>query len=85
MSGLEGVTGIHAKVGEGDGLHRLALGLHDVRQLDETRLVEAQVGGDDGRQVDFKSFQACIHFSHHRGLAIGNIELAGEGRLRAAP
>src|SRR3546814_7329074 len=69
MGGLERVARIHAQVGEGDRFERLGLGLHDVRQLDEARLVQAQVGGDDGRQVDFQRLQSGVDLAGDRGLA----------------
>ena len=42
------------------GRKRLRLGLHDVRQRGVARLVKAQVGGDDRRQIDIQRLQAAI-------------------------
>src|SRR5690606_39979839 len=68
--GLQAGAGVDAEVGQLQGLQRLALGLHDVRQLDEARLVEAQVGGHHCRKVDFQGLQAGIDLAGHRGLAV---------------
>ncbi len=76
---------IHAEVGKCQRFQRLALGFHDVRQLDEARLVQAQIGGDHRWQVHFQRLQARVDLARDRDLSIGNSELAGEGGLWAAP
>src|SRR5690606_34527897 len=75
MGGLQAFTGLHAQFGERDRLHRLALGLHDVRQLDEARLVQAQVGGYDGGQIDLQGLQAGVDLAGDGGLAVGDLQL----------
>ncbi len=42
---------------------RLLLRLHDVGQLDVARLVQPQIGGDDGGQVDLDGLEAGIDFA----------------------
>ena len=49
-------------------VERLLLGLHDVGQRGIARLVEAQVGGDDRRQLQFDRLQAAIDLARHLGL-----------------
>ena len=44
-------------------VERLLLRLHDVRQLHVARLIEAQVGRDDGRQVDVDHLEARVDFA----------------------
>ena len=44
-------------------LERLLLRLHDVRQRDVARLVQAQVGGDDRRQLDRDRLEAAVDFA----------------------
>ena len=46
-----------------NGGERLGLGLHDLRQLHEARLVEPQIGGDDGRQIDVERLEAGVDFA----------------------
>jgi hypothetical protein len=47
--GAQARRDIDAEVGRLEDFQRLLLGLHDVGQRRITRLVQAQVGGDDGR------------------------------------
>ncbi len=41
-------------------LERLGLGLHDLGELGEDGLVEAQIAGDDGRQLELERLQARV-------------------------
>ncbi len=74
-----------AQVFERHDVERLALGFHDVRQLDETGFVEAQVHGDHGRQVDLDGLQAHVHFAHDRSGTVVQRQLGGKGGLRPVP
>src|SRR6187402_121631 len=85
VGGLDVVGGIDAQRTQLDHVDRLGLGLHDVRQLDEARLVQAQIGGDDGRKVGFDGLEAGVDFAGYRGLAVGDLHLASEGGLGAIP
>jgi hypothetical protein len=85
VRGLQVVVRLDAERAELDHVDRLGFRLHDVRQFDETRLVEAQVGGDHGREFRLDHFQAGVDLARHRGLAVGDLDLAGEGGLRAIP
>src|SRR5256885_183927 len=51
-----------------DGVQLLFLGLHDVGQRDVARLVQAQIGGDDGRQAQGQGFQAAVHFTDRKSV-----------------
>src|ERR1700754_3403717 len=85
VRGLDVVGGIDAQRTQLDHVDRLGLGLHDVRQLDKARLVQAQIGGDDGGQVGLDGFQAGVDLAGDRSLAAGDLDLAGKSRLRAIP
>jgi hypothetical protein len=65
-------------------VERLLLGLHDVGQRGVARLVEAQIGGDDGRQLDRDGLQAAVDLAGDVGRAIADLDLGGEGRLAPA-
>ena len=65
-------------------VERLLLRLHDVRQRGIARLVQAQVGGDDRRQLDLDRLQAAIDFAGDLSLAVADLDLRGEGRLGPA-
>src|SRR6187402_585579 len=67
-----------------------------VRGLDVVGGIDAQraqldhvdrlgLGLHDVRKVGFDGFEAGVHFAGHRGLAVGDLHLAGESRLRAVP
>src|SRR5690606_35790870 len=60
FQGLDGGSGGNAQGVRGNGFQRLLLGLHDVRQRRVARLVQAQVGGDDRRQVERDGLQAAV-------------------------
>src|SRR3990167_3124749 len=81
LEGLEARGHVHAQVFGLEGVKLLLLGLHDVGQGDVARLVQAQVGGDDGGQGDGEGFEAAVHFAGDGGLAVGHFHLAGEGGL----
>ena len=55
---LEARRDVDAVVGRLLHLERLLLGLHDVGQRGIARLVETQVGGDDGRQLQLRASRA---------------------------
>src|SRR3990167_1579103 len=52
LQGLEARAHVHTEVFGLDDVHLLLLGLHDVGQGHVARLVQAQVGRDDGRQAE---------------------------------
>ena len=58
--------GVDAEVGGRDDVHRLFLGLHDVRQRCVTRFVEAQVGRNDCRQTHRNRLQTAVDFAGDR-------------------
>ena len=60
----------------------LLLGLHDVGQRHVARLVQAQVGGDDRRQLDLERLQAAVDLARDGGDAVGDLDLGREGGLR---
>ena len=65
-------------------VERLLLRLHDVGQRRIARLVEAQVGGDDGRQLELQRLEPAVDLARdERRLALDH-ELGGEGGLRPA-
>ncbi|EGE60966.1 hypothetical protein RHECNPAF_13300158 [Rhizobium etli CNPAF512] len=82
---LEARLGGDAEVSRALLVERLLLCLHDVRQRGVARLVEAQVGGDDCRELDVDRLQAAVDFAGHGCLApratTFNLDLRGEGRL----
>ena len=65
-------------------LERLLLRLHDVRQRGVARLVEAQVGGDDGRHLDLDGLQAAVDLARDRGVIAVDVERVRVGRLGPA-
>ena len=65
-------------------VERLLLRLHDVGQRGIARLVEAQVGGDDRRQLEAHRLEAAVHLTRHHGAAAVDLQLGGEGALRPA-
>src|SRR3546814_1420312 len=67
----------HAEIGERGRVERLLLRLHDVRQFQIARLVEAQIGRDDRRQIDFDGFEAGVDFARHRRLVAVDLDLRG--------
>ena len=75
---------VGAVVGRALFVERLLLGLHDVGQRGIARLVEAKVGGDDRRHLQFHRLQAAIDFARHLGLVAVDHHLGGEGALRPA-
>src|SRR5450432_204670 len=64
---------VDAEVGGLEDVHLLLLRLHDVGQGDVARLVEAQVGRDDGRELDLQRLRAAIDFSRHHREAVGDL------------
>ena len=60
---LQLLARLDAERGQGERLERLLLGLHDVRQLHVARLVQAQVGGDDRRQIDLEGLESRVHLA----------------------
>ena len=81
---LEARRDVDAVVGRLLHLERLLLRLHDVGQRGIARLVEAQVGGDDGRQLDLQRLEAAVDLARdERRLALDD-ELGGERGLRPA-
>src|SRR5690606_28143544 len=81
---LHGGSGGDAQCVRGQGFQRLLLGLHDVRQRGVARLVQAQVGGDDRRQVQRDGLQAAVDFTGDVDLVAGDFHLGGEGALGEA-
>ena len=65
-------------------VERLLLGLHDVGQRGIARLVEAQVGGDDRRQLEAHGFEAAVDLARDHGVAVVDRQLGSEGALRPA-
>src|SRR3990167_3921492 len=82
LQGLDARGNIHTEVFGLDDVHLLLLGLHDVGQRHVARLVQAQVGGDDGRQRQAQGFQTAVDFTGHVHLAVDHLDLAGESALR---
>ena len=82
---LELAGRVDAQRVERDDVERLFLRLHDVRQLHVARLVQAQIGREDRRQIDFDGFQTRVDFARHFRLAAVEFDLRGEGRLRTLP
>ena len=52
---------------------RLLLRLHDVRQRRVARLVEAQIGGDDRRDLQLHGLQAAVDLARHAGCSSPSI------------
>ena len=67
---------IDAEIGRLHRLDRLLARLHDVGQRGVARLVQPQVGGDDGRQLELHRLQAAIDLARHLQPAIGLLDLA---------
>src|SRR3982750_2827201 len=81
---LDARLDVDAKLFWLDVVELLFLGLHDVGQGDVARLVEAQVGGDDGGQREREGFQAAVDFARDLGGAAFDFDLGGEGGLGPA-
>src|SRR5271165_5712620 len=75
---------IDAEIGRLERLDRLLAGLHDVGQRGIARLIEPQVGGDDGGQRQRQRLQSAIDFAGHGDRVALDGHLAGEGALRPA-
>ncbi len=75
---------IHAQFFRLEGINRLFLRLHDVGQSDVARLVEPQVGGDDGGQLDRDRLQSAIHLAGNFRLRAVEFDLGRKGSLRPA-
>ena len=76
--------GVDAVIGGGLFVDRLFLRLHDVRQRSVARLVQAQIGGDDGRQLELHRLQAAVDFArHHQRVAVER-DFGSKGALRPA-
>src|SRR3546814_14606440 len=74
---------IDAVIGGGLGRHRLRLGLHDVGQRGVARLVEAQIGGDDRRQLEIIGLEPALDFARPLGMAVRSVERrVGTARVR---
>ena len=71
------------QLGQRLAVQRLFLGLHHFRQLHVARLVQAQVGGEHGRQVDVDHLESGVHLARDAGRATVDLDGGGEGRLRA--
>ena len=63
---------------------RLLLRLHDVGQRGVARLVQAQVGGDDRRQLQATGLHAAVDFARHLDLAVADHDFRGERALAPA-
>jgi hypothetical protein len=61
---------VDAQLGRLQVVDRLLLRLHDVGQRGVARLVQAQVGGDDRRQLQRHGLQAAVDFAGHVGVAV---------------
>ena len=64
---------------------RFLLRLHDVGQLHVAGLVESQIHGDDGGQVDFDGLESGIDLARHLHLGAVDLDLGGVGSLRSIP
>ena len=73
---------VDAERGGRGRLQRLLLRLHDVRQRRVARLVQAQVGRDDGRQLHLQRLETAVDLALDRGAAVGDVHLRRERRLR---
>ena len=82
LEGLDVRRRVHAKVGGLEDFERLLLGFHDVGQRHITWLVQAQVGGDDGRQPELERLGATVDFTYDRDVSVADVDLRGEGGLR---
>src|SRR5690606_24530133 len=81
LDGLDGGSHGDAQSVRSDGFQRLLLGLHDVRQGSVARLVQTQVGGDDGRQAQRNGLQTAVDLTGDVELVASNFDLGGEGAL----
>src|SRR5436190_4304024 len=73
---------VDPEVGGLEHVHLLLLRLHDVGQRHVARLVQAQVGRDDGRQLHLERLEAAVDLARDAGVTVGNLDLRCEGRLR---
>src|SRR6185436_2007941 len=73
---------VDAEVGRLDDVHLLLLRLHDVGQRHVARLVQAQVGRDDRRQLDLERLETAVDLARDDREAVGDLDLGGERRLR---
>src|SRR5690606_11815335 len=75
---------VDAELGDGADGERLAPRLHHHRQGGVARLVDAQVGGDDGGERDSDGGAAVIDLAGDLETTIDHLDLGGEGGLRPA-
>jgi hypothetical protein len=75
---------VDAQIADRGRVEGLLLGLHDARQAGVAGLVEAQVGGEHGRQADLDGLHAAIHFALHGHVGAVDLHLVGEGGLGPA-
>lgn len=68
--------------GERLALQRLALGLHDVGEGGEARLVEAQVHGHHGGQRHAEGLEATVYLAGHLQFPLHQPDGGGEGGKR---
>src|SRR5450830_2064962 len=82
FQGFQAWRDIDAQVFRLDGLERLFLGLHDVRQGHIAWLVQTQIGGDDRWQGQCQGFQAAVDFARDGDFAVFQHDFRGERGLR---
>src|SRR4029079_12372633 len=72
---------IDAVIGRALVVDRLLLRLHDVGQRSVARLVQSQVGSDDGRSLQLHGLQTAVDLARNLEIGALDLELGGEGRL----
>ena len=82
LQGLDAGSNVDAEVFGLEDVELFLLGLYDVGQGDVARLVQAQIGRDDGRQAHQNGLQATVNFARDLELSVRGFELAGKGGLR---
>ena len=84
---VEARADVDAVVGRLLDFERLLLGLHDVGQRRIARLVEAQIRGDDGRQLELERLEAAVDLARHhaRSPSMTSLEANVLAASRAGP
>jgi len=75
-------TRLHAQIGGGQRLQRLAAGAHDAGQGDIARLVQAQVRRDNRGQRHSDGLDAVVRLALYSRRAVLDRDVRREGRLR---
>ena len=78
---LEPGSDVDAIVGRRLLVDRFLLRLHDIGQRGVARLVEAQVGGDDRRQLERHRLHAAVDLAGDFHASVLDDDLGGEGPL----